>query len=678
MSKFYFGVDYYPEQWPRERWETDAQLMREAGFNIVRLAEFAWVKLEPSQGQFDFAWLDDAIKILQAHGLEVVLGTPTASPPAWVYKKNPEIFRTLPNGQRLTFGHRRGYSPHHLEYQAHAQRIVTAMAEHYATHPAVIGWQIDNEFGDRDFGPQAQVAFQTWLEQKYLTLEVLNTAWGTIFWSHTYQDWSEIPVPLEFCAPHNPGLALDFARFSSRAYVAFQAQQLEVIRAHCPEHFVTHNFMGFTYDTLDYFDLAENLDFVSWDNYPRMWWNVRHQPGSAGVALAHATMRGLKQKNFWVMEQQSGPGGWEQIVPTPKPGEIRLWAYQAIAHGADGIVFFRFRTARHGTEQYWHGLLEHDGRCGRRYQEAKRIGAEIAELSAGIVGSNVNSSVAMLLSYDSRFALQAQQNNPALHYGEQFQHWYSALHRRNVATDVISPTADLSSYRLVIAPLLHVVTAEIASNLERFVRDGGTLLLTARCGVKDETNAIVDQPLPGLLRELVGAQVLEYESLIGDTNHLICDEPMLQTSINIWCDILETSTARVIARYRDDHFASGAAITINSFGNGHVIYVGALGDGSIPEGLMDWLLETANLPQTPTSSVEITERRSHDSIIRFYLNHTSQPQTVQLEHEGISQISGKKLGRILHLEAFGVEIISHPPTAIPTPDGNAPKYLIQS
>ena len=661
MSKFYFGVDYYPEQWPRERWKTDAQLMREAGFNVVRLAEFAWAKLEPQEGQFDFAWLDDSIEILHAHGLEVVLGTPTASPPAWVYKQNPEMFRTLGNGQRLRFGHRRGYSPHHLQYQEHARRIVTAMAEQYTNHPAVIGWQIDNEFGDRDFGPHAQSAFQTWLEQKYVTLEALNTAWGTIFWSHTYQDWSEIPVPLESCAPHNPGLALDFARFSSRAYVVFQAQQLEVIRAHCPEHFVTHNFMGFTYDTLDYFDLAEDLDFVSWDNYPRMWWNVRQQPGSAGVALAHATMRGLKQKNFWVMEQQSGPGGWEQIVPAPKPGEIRLWAYQAIAHGADGIVFFRFRTARHGTEQYWHGLLEHDGRCGRRYQEVKRMGAEIAELGSSIVGSSLNLSVAMLLSYDSRFALQAQQNNPALHYSEQFQHWYSSLYRRSVGTDVISPTADLSSYRLVIAPLLHVVTAEISVNLERFVRDGGTLVLTARSGVKDETNAVVNQPLPGLLTGLVGAQVLEYESLIGNTNHLIAGEPLLQTNpVNIWCDILETSTARVVARYSEDHFAGSAAITINLFGNGKVIYVGAIGDGSIPEALMNWLLETASLSQIPTSSIEITERRTQDSIIRFYLNHTSQPQTVQLEHEGIGLISGKKLEQILHLEAFGVEIISYP------------------
>jgi beta-galactosidase len=213
----------------------------------------------------------------------------------------------------------------------------------------VIGWQIDNEFGDRDYGPQAQTAFQVWLEHKYATLEALNDAWGAVFWGHTYRDWAEVPVPLESSAPHNPGLALDFARFSSWAYSDFQARQLEVIRERCPGHFVTHNFMGFSYETLDYFELAQNLDFVSWDNYPRMWWNIQHQPGASGTALAHATMRGLKGKNFWVMEQQSGPGGWEQVVPAPKSGQIRLWAYQAIAHGADGIVFFRFRTARHRT-----------------------------------------------------------------------------------------------------------------------------------------------------------------------------------------------------------------------------------------------------------------------------------------------------------------------------------------
>ncbi len=652
MNKFYVGVDYYPEQWSEDRWATDAKLMQEAGFNLVRLAEFAWVKLEPELGKFDFTWLDRAIAILSAHGLEVVLCTPTASPPAWLMSSDPTLFRVMPSGQAVTFGHRRGYCPHHLGYRQHAKRIVTALTAHYANCPDVIGWQIDNEFGDRSYSSAAQTAFQNWLEQKYTSLNALEAAWGTIFWSQTYTTWSQIPLPLETGASHNPGLALDFARFSSDGYVSFQAEQIKLIRAACPAHFITHNLMGFGYDQLDYFDLAKELDFVSWDNYPRIWWNIQANDDSSRAALGHSTIRGLKQQNFWVMEQQAGAGGWEMVVPHPRPGELRLWAYQAIAHGADGIVFFRFRTARFGTEQYWHGLLEHDGTTGRRYQEAKKFGLELQQIGSQILASKIEATVALLQDYDSRFALQIQPNNPNLSYTEQFGYWYSALHRRNISTDVISTQADLSPYKIIIAPLLHLVTPEITAKLEQFVENGGTLVLTARSGVKDNSNAIVNQALPGLLQPLAGVKVVEYDSLYQNSNAIRWTDAQLpDISISLWCDVLELTSASAIAHYTQDHYAQSVAISRNLVGKGQVIYVGALGDAALPKALLAGLLES-----TSHAEIEITERHKDGHCLRFYLNHSPKPHSIKLEQPARSILTGKTYD-ILYLEPYGVEIL---------------------
>src|SRR5215216_1314195 len=591
---FYFGVDYYPEHWPEERWPIDARLMAEAGFNVVRLAEFAWSKMEPSEGEFNFDWLDRAIAILDSHGIKVVLGTPTASAPPWLMSKSPELFRVREDGLRVTFGNRREYCPNNSLYHDYTRRIVTKMAEHYTDHAAVIGWQIDNEFGDRCYCSSCTQTFQTWLRSRYEALDELNQKWGTVFWSHIYNDWSEVPVPLTTGGSPNPGLALDFYRFCSDSYVAYQQIQIDILRAKCPNHFITHNLMGFGYDRLNYFDLARNLDFVAWDNYPRMQWTMEKGVEPSSYALSLDTMRGLKSKNIWVMEQQAGPGGWEMLSVTPRPGELRLWAYQSIAHGADAIIFFRWRTARFGTEQYWHGLLDHDARPSRRYEEIKRMGGEIKEIGDQVLGTQIKSHIAMLLSYDSRFAFQIQSNNPRFKYPEHFHQIYRAFYQQHASIDIADPQADLSSYKLVIAPALHLVTDAIANNLKRYVQAGGTLMVTQRTGVKDEFNAVVNQRLPGLLAEVCGVEVEEYDSLSSqmqnDIEFTIPD--LADTScatVGVLCDILKPITAIVVARYRQDYYAGKPAITLNQFGAGRVLYIGAVGDRQLYEVLAKWL-----------------------------------------------------------------------------------------
>jgi len=637
-SSFNFGVDYYPEQWPEERWPEDARLMAEAGFNVVRLAEFAWSKIETIEDHYDFDWLDRAIATLASHGMRVVLGTPTASPPPWLMAKYPAIFRVREDGVSLTFGNRREYCPNHPIYHDYTRRVVTRMAEHYAGHPQIIGWQIDNEFGDRCYCPICARAFQEWLRRRYESLDELNHAWGTIFWSHVYGDWAEIPLPLSTGGAPNPGLALDFYRFASESYVAYQQLQLAILRQYCPNHFVTHNFMGFGYDRIDYFDLARDLSFVSWDNYPRTQWSMQAEVDPSQAALAHDTMRGLKQQKFWVMEQQAGAGGWDLVGVAPRPGELRLWAYQAIAHGANGIVFFRWRTARFGTEQYWHGLLDHAARPTRRYDEIKRMGRELQRVAGSIHASVARPAVAMLLSYDSRFAFQIQPNNSEFSYANHFHQLYSAFYQQHVPIDIVDPSADLSAYKLVIAPALHVVPASLAENLTRFVRAGGVLVITPRSGVKDATNAVVELPLPGLLADLCGITIEEYDSLPAAASQelqfvlgALADRP--PERVWVWCDILAPTSAEIIACYASDYYAGKPAITINSFGAGQAIYIGTVGEPSLDQTLADWLLGLAGIERRHgvPSDVEVTARWLDERRLLFVLNHTDRQQVVPLD-----------------------------------------------
>ena len=648
MSKpvFHFGADYYPEQWPEERWPEDARLMAEAGFNVVRLAEFAWSKMESSEGKFDFSWLDRALKILHARGISVVLGTPTASPPPWLMAKAPEVFRLREDGRRITFGNRGEYCPNNPIYHDHVRRIVTAMAAHYANHSAVIGWQIDNEMGGRCYCPVCQAKFQEWLKKRYGALAKLNERWGTIFWSHVYNDWAEIPVPLTTGGSPNPGLALDFARFTSDTYVAYQQLQVDILRVKCPNHFITHNFMGFGYEGINYYDLAHTLDFVSWDNYPNGFWS-HESVDPVDAALSADAMRGLKRQNFWVMEQQAGPSGWETVSSTPRPGELRLWAYQAIAHGADGIVFFRWRAARHGTEQYWHGLLEHDGRLSRRYEEIKRMGAELHQMGDQIKGSIVKSQVALLNSYDSRFGLQIQPNSPQFHYGKHVQDIYRALYQQRIQVDILTPTADLFAYKLVIIPAMYVLSEEIVASLKGFVEAGGMLVITPRTGVKDEANAVVNQPLPGLLAEVCGVIVDEYDALSENVSQAIkfIVPELVKTEVlpaRFWCDILLPRQAEVIARYTEDYYAGKPAVCLNHFGKGQAIYVGTFGEASLYTTLFGWLLGKLDIPEVLSvpEGIEVTERWQDRQRILFILNHTATSQTVSLSQQYDNLIDG--------------------------------------
>lgn len=658
-----FGCDYYPEHWPEERWKKDAQMMAKAGFNVVRLAEFAWSKLEPEEGQYDFSWLDRGIKILAENRIRVILGTPTAAPPAWLARKHPTIFRVDEKGVRSSFGGRREYCPNSSIYRDYSKKIVLELARYYQNNENVIGWQIDNEFGgDAARGlcycESCLKEFRKWLKEKYGRVEQLNKEWGTIFWSQTYKDWEEIPLPWHTETYHNPSFCLDYQRFISDSYLGYQQLQLDILRKISPRWFITHNFMGL-FNQINYYDLAKGLDFVSWDNYPC----YTNEFTSEKIALAHDHMRSLKKKNFWVMEAQSGPTGGQLIGTTLPPDEIRLWTYQAIAHGAEGILYFRWRTSLFGQEEYWHGILGHDGLPNRRYEEISATGKELLKIGSFLGGSETDSQIAILYSYDIDWAFQIQPHNEEFNYQEHLLKFYQPLWKAGLAVDIVTPENDLSKYRLVIAPNLLLVNKEIIDNLIQYVEKGGWVLTTFRSGVKNWNNVILEETLPGKLSQLTGIKIKEYCSLPSDEGNKvkIIEEEMGKGIFNcgVWCDIIQVEKAKTIGLYTQDYYQGEPALTINKYGKGYVLYLGTLMDNQFYQTLIDWLLKKIKITSSLKlpSGVELSERSKEGKKILFLLNHNKEEKQVKIDKEYEDLLTKKTHKEFINLKGKGVSCL---------------------
>lgn len=653
----YVGVDYYPEHWPRERWATDARLMQEAGFNIVRLAEFAWVFMEPEEGRFEFAWLDDALGILAEHGISAILGTPTAVMPAWVARKYPETLAMQLDGQRKVWGVRKNNCFTSGAYRFLSERITRAMAEHFANTPNVIGWQTDNEFdGAMCYCDTCRADFQDWLRAKYKTLDALNAAWGTHFWGQCYGTWGEIPVP-DNMGTQNPSLCLDWKRYNSWLNVRFQHDQVRIMRDCCPNHFITHNFMGM-FNELDYYDLAEDLNFVSWDNYP-VWGNISiPYDASAGADM----MRGLKRQNFWIMEQTAGPGGWGAFGRNPRPGEIRKIAYQQLAHGADGQIWFRWRTCTAGREQYWHGLLGHDGRPLRRYQEAAQTAQEYHALAAELDGTTVQAEVAIVMDYDSIWALKIQPGYGENNYHDAMRHYYQALFRAGINADFIPSTADFAAYKVVIAPDLYILPDAVADRLHAYVEAGGILLTDCRTGVKDETNLCYDRTLPGKLSEVLGITIEEYEAVDKEISYPVKGKERLGGEFTAvqYVDWVTPTGADVLARYQQWHLEPFAVATRNQFGKGLGYYVGTvIKEDRFYDALIKEILNEAEITAliTPPPGVEVSRRAGNGKELLFVINHTEENHTVPVPAGKCELISGETTGKSLTLGRYDVAVI---------------------
>ncbi len=643
----YVGVDYYPEHWPRDRWPLDAKLMRKAGLNVVRLAEFAWSRMEPEEGRYDFTWLDRAISILNREGIRVILGTPTASMPPWVARKYPDTLSMGKDGTRDAYGHRKYACLCSRNYRRLSQRITTAMARHFRGNPAVIGWQTDNEFDAHQCCCRLCVGdFRRWLKEKYGSIAKLGRAWGTVFWSHEYRSFDEIPFPLSD-KTFNLGHAMDYRRFVTFANARFQREQVRILRKLCPEHFITHNFQESWHD-LDYFEMAKDLDFVAWNSYPI--WGKPSFPHSAS-AFAD-TLRGLKGRNFWTMEQVCGNQGWAYMSRSVRPGEVKRLMFQQIAHGSDGFLWFAWRTCPFGWEQNAHGVLSYDGVPRRRYAEVAEAARTAHGIERELAGTSPRAEAAMILDYESSFSLGMHpgfiENAPGWwlepgksavlnNYQAQFMRYYRALLRSGVNVDVISRDGDFGGYRAIIAPELVIMRDETAKKLVRYVNSGGVLLTDLRTGLRNEFNACHQRLLPGLLRETLKVRIEEYESLPEDS--AIAGTKELKGSFRgyIGCDWVIPEGARVLAGYRTDYLREFAAVTCASSGKGAAYYVGTI---AREEGFYDSLIAhvlgraRVAVPPRPPEGVEMVSREKEGSRLIFCLNHASVSRAVRLPKGG--------------------------------------------
>jgi beta-galactosidase len=656
-----YGVAYYPEHWDETRWETDAKLMKEAGFNVVRMGEFSWVKLEPHKGEFHFDWLDKVIELLARYGIDTVLGTPTAAPPKWVVDESPDVCPKDMYGRVRGFGSRRHTCFNSSSLREHARRIVSAMAVHYSGNSHVIAWQIDNELMGRCYCENCRQAFIRWLQNKYGSLKKLNRAWGTAFWSQSYESWDELILPgYSACgisdvdnSVHNPGLELDYKRFCSDSILDYARMQAEILKQY-GDWPVTTNVMP-NAEHVDYFRFGRQLDFASWDDYPVSSFDKKPY---SWVSMGHALTRSLKQKRFWVMEQQSGPCGWSTIGDTPEPGQLRLWAMQSLADGAEGIVYYRWRPCLYGTEEYWYGVLDHDGIPRRRYAEIQAAGADLKKTDEALCGAQFRADAAVVFSYDVLWAHQNQKHNALIEYKELVHQCYRALLRNGLSADVINETSDFSRYRVILMAAFCLATDDIRRKAETFVKNGGTLAISYRSGIKTWNNSMTDQTTPGIFREMAGVEVEEFDSLnFGRRNRIRGTQG--ESEVSVWCDILRPLTAEPLAHYEGGFYRGKPAIVRNRFGSGTVYYFGCDLDAESLKRYVGEVIQNVGLkpliPECP-EGVELSAWEKDGRRTVIALNHGSQPVTLKADHV-LHDLLTEKTEKQFKLPGYGVAVL---------------------
>jgi beta-galactosidase len=681
----FFGADYYPEHWvfpyagtadnPEGAWEHDAALMAKAGINVVRIGEFSWGLCEPEEGRYDFLWLRRVMDIMGRHGIKVVVGTPTAAPPLWLSKKHPEILPLDEYGRVKHEGTRRAVCLSSDVFWDYSKRVVTAMAEALGDHPQLIAWQIDNCMGGNDtefaFNEATREEWHFWLQAKYGKIERLNDLLGLRFWGQTVTAWDQVPMPMYAPAMHNPALLLDWNRFSSDTMVQFVKMQADLLHERCPQLPVTVTMRAFLRQ-YDHFDMADAVDFVSIES------NVVMKAKTAELACDIDMLRSLKKADirapegdcgFWAMEQKVGQVNWQDVNSLVQPGLIRLFTYQLISRGASGILYFRWRQPRIGSEKFYGAILpHHPGGNNRVFMEISQIGDELKLLAPSLKDTRVVSEVCILYSHENDWSLQ-QPNQPNKYFSlrEHIQLIYNALHDRNIPVDFARPNEDISQYKIVFAPSLHLLAAAEADRLKLYVQNGGTLVSTFNTGLVDQHHIAPDTGIPNDMTDLFGLEVLEFDPIPpGEENHLTFKGAFPTSHLHparLWCDILEPKGCQVLAVYAKGFYASRPAMTMNNFGLGKAIYIGTMSHQHFYNDFVGWLRQMCNLHpllKVP-ENVEVCMRQKEGVRVYFLLNHQNSPVRIQFYKPMHDFLTGNTFSGNYDLPPHGVLVLDEHP-----------------
>ncbi len=631
------GVDYYPEQWDAALLEEDLDTIVDLGCNVIRIAEFSWHLMEKKEGEFDFSFFDHVIAKAKERKLKVIMGTPTATIPAWLAKKHPDILSEFENGRKRSFGGRHVFCFNSSYLYDYSEKIIRALLEHYKEEKAIVAWQIDNEIGhegsDVCYCANCRKKFQAFLKKKFDgDIERLNDTYGTTFWSQEYNDFDEIPTPMATVTTHNPALRLDWERFRSESIVDFMEFQAELIRRIAPDAVVMHDFPGGGLSKhVDYSRVAASIDQVAYNNYP-VWGGQKEPIAPHEIAFGLDYIRGLKGRNFWITEAIMGAQGHDVTGFLPRPNQAKMWSYQGMAHGCDSLLYFRYRGATKGAEQFCYGVLDADNVKRRKFYEVQSFFRDIAQYDRAL-SAPVRNQVAIVYDYDSLASFRIQSQSILLEPSAEMQKYYKAFYDVNVGVDVIPVDRDFEGYRLVILPQMIITKAEMEKRVQAFVENGGTVVLTYRCAVKDADNNVpFGETMPVHYNGLAGIQVVETESLQElEAFPLVGSGEFADVygMGGIFRDMIEVQDAEVLFHYGDEFYQDFAAVTRRKADKGFVYYLGCGLEESIMKRLMEYMMKEQEISMRPSpEGVEIMSRGEGSERIQMYINHNAEAVSV--------------------------------------------------
>lgn len=665
LSAICYGGDYNPDQWSEEVWKEDMRLFKLAGINLVTLPVFGWAKLQPSENQFDFGWLDKIMDLLAENGIYACLATSTAAQPAWMSLKYPEILPVDAQGRKRTHGKRVNFCVNSKKYRQFSSALAKKMAERYKEHPALLIWHIANEYGTYCYCDNCAAEFRKWLKKRYGTIEEVNKRWNLSFWGHTVYDWEEIVIPSELNDDdkYYQGVALDYMRFMTDSSIDCYLEEYKVIKEITPTVPITTNISGYI-KKLDQFKWSEHLDIIGWDNYPSPTDDM------SVVAMKHDLMRGLKNgQPYMLVEQTPSQQNWQPYNTLKRPGVMRLLSYQALAHGSDSVMFFQLRRSIGGVEKFHGAVIDHAGHENTRvFRECMQLGGELKRLGDNILDSRFKSKVAIVFDWDNWWSVELSSGpSKDLKYFEQVAKYYKALYNMNISVDIIRPDAELSLYDIVIAPVLYMVKPGVAENIENFVSKGGTFVTTFFSGIVDENDLVTIGGYPGKLRALLGIWVEEIDALLPDMrNSIVMTKSNKYLSgkyeCSLLCDLINLEGAKALAVYEKDFYAGRPCLTENLYGRGKAYYIASSPNEDFLEGFMRQICENKGIktPLAVPAGVEVTQRFKNNRTFTFILNHNNYAVTFGLGENAYNElITSEKKVEEMELEPKGVAILQN-------------------
>ncbi len=668
LPKIAYGGDYNPDQWPADVWREDIRLFRSAGIDIATLPVFSWAQIQPNETTYNFGWLDEILALLADNNVFVCMATSTAAMPAWLARRYPEVLRVNWRGLKQKYGRRHNFCPNSPVYRTYSRKLALILAERYGSYPGLLVWHVNNEYGGACYCEKCAAAFRVWLQERYASIEEVNKRWNTRFWSHTFYDWDDIVPPNALseggATPKTtffPSMSLDYSRFMSDSLLACYRNEREVLKKVTPAIPVTTNFMG-AYWSLDYFSWAPYLDIAAWDSYPR------ESGEPSRIAFCHDLMRALKKGNpFMLMEQSPNQVNWEEYSQSLRPGRMRLWSYQAVAHGADTVMFFQLRRSRGGAEKFHGAVIDHCGHENTRvFAEAAKLGKELAVLGDATLNARKRARVALLFDWENWWAL-TYANGPSkdLDYVALAMKWYSAFWGQNIPVDIVHPSYVLDDYRILVTPAAYLLQPGFAEKVKRFVYKGGTLVTTFFSGIVDENDNVTLGGYPGELREALGVWVEELDALPPEKSNRIritTNATSLQGdyTCGLLCEMVHTEGAEEIGVFGDDFYAGMPAVTRNAFGRGHAWYVATDPEVRMLDDLIAHFSAAYGIDRnlSPVEGVEVTQRTKNGADITFILNHSAEAKSVDLGGlAGTDLLTGKKMEGVIEIAGRDVCII---------------------